>query len=103
MNTVATACFQFIPPWIRLAASMYVRILTDIDTHSAAKLYVPQVRRSGMAGARSWLYSGLDSIWELVDMYVISCQLSINRTVILSGAGPALRAVPCVVERSLHS
>src|SRR4051812_1062088 len=36
MKTVNTACFQSIPPWIRLAANIYVRMLTDIETHSAA-------------------------------------------------------------------
>src|ERR1700676_3713400 len=52
---VNTACFQFIPPWIKLAASMYVRMFTDIEIHSAAKLYVPQCRRSALAGAKSGL------------------------------------------------
>ncbi len=37
-KTVSSACFQFMPPSIKLAASMYVRMFTDIETHSAAKL-----------------------------------------------------------------
>src|SRR5581483_5448928 len=42
-------------------------MLTDIETHSAAKLYVPQVRRLMSLGARSGLYRGLDSICAEVD------------------------------------
>src|SRR5579862_7621796 len=45
-------------------------MFTDIEIHKAAKLYVPQCRRSALAGARSLLYKGLDSMrdcsWELV-------------------------------------
>ena len=40
-------------------------MFTDIEIHRAAKLYVPQCRRSAVAGARSSLYRGLDSIREL--------------------------------------
>jgi hypothetical protein len=34
-------------------------MLTDIEIHRAAKLYVPHVRRVLSLGARSWLYRGL--------------------------------------------
>src|ERR1700722_3218473 len=39
-------------------------MFTDIEIHRAAKLYVPQCRRSAVAGARSSLYRGLDSMRE---------------------------------------
>ena len=52
-------------------------MLTDIEIQSAAKLYVPQCLCPAFVGARSWLYSGLDS------MRARSCELS--RFVMSSG------------------
>src|ERR1017187_4329812 len=54
-RTVAIACFQFIPPAMRLDANMYVVTSIDIENHNAMKLYVPHVRCSGVVGARSAL------------------------------------------------
>src|ERR1051326_8421548 len=44
---VNSACCQLMPAPIKPDASMYVGMQCAIDTHSAASLYVPQVRRSG--------------------------------------------------------
>ena len=53
---VKMACHQFIPPSMRAAANMYVGMLTDKPTQSAATSYVPQVRSAIFVGARSSLY-----------------------------------------------
>src|SRR5438477_12849564 len=52
---VASAWLQLIPAPMSPDASMYVGMQCAIETHSAAKLYVPQVRCSGVVGARSLL------------------------------------------------
>src|SRR5438552_13079682 len=56
-------------------------MFTDIEIHRAAKLYVPQCRRSGLAGARSSLYKGLDSIQERREVVFIG--ISVHRPVVL--------------------
>jgi hypothetical protein len=57
---VKSAWLQLIPAPINPEASMYVGMQWAIEIQSAAKLYVPHVRCSGVVGARSLLYSRLD-------------------------------------------
>ncbi len=52
---VTSACFQFMPCAMSPDASMYVGMQCAIEIHSAAKLYVDQLRRAIGTGARSWL------------------------------------------------
>src|SRR5438128_11923229 len=52
---VPSAWRQLIPAPINPDASMYVGMQWAIEIHSAAKLYVPQVRCAGPVGARSLL------------------------------------------------
>src|SRR5829696_3167164 len=63
--TVKSACAQLIPAAINPAESMYVGMQWAMLIHSAAKLYVVQVRPDIGTGARSWLYSALRSIREV--------------------------------------
>src|SRR5438067_6688378 len=52
---VNSACHHDMPVATRPPASMYVGMQCAIEIHSAAKLYVDQLRRSLATGARSWL------------------------------------------------
>src|SRR3954451_6240614 len=54
-DTVSSPCHHVIPAAIRPEASVYVVMTIDSPTHSAARLYVPHVRRSTPVGARSLL------------------------------------------------
>src|SRR3954470_23193823 len=54
-DTVSRPCHHVIPAAIRPDASVYVVMTIDSPTHSAARLYVPHVRRSTPVGARSLL------------------------------------------------
>src|SRR3954447_1660304 len=67
--TVSSPCHQVMPAVIRPDASVYVVITIDSPTHSAARLYVPQVRCSGPVGVRS-LFDSCESAMVLV---LISC------------------------------
>src|ERR1017187_8794056 len=64
---VSSACHQFIPWIIRPLASVYVVITTLMPIQSAAMLYVLQVRRSGVVGARSGFQYGLSAIDPVSD------------------------------------
>src|SRR4051812_40544472 len=57
-NTVSTACHQFMPPSMRLDASMYVGMQADMLTHRAAIDQTDHVRWAGVVGARSAFDSG---------------------------------------------
>ena len=52
---VNSACHHDMPAAMSPAASMYVGMQCAIEIHSAAKLYVVQVRSATRTGARSWL------------------------------------------------
>src|SRR4051812_4875710 len=52
-DTVSSPCHHVMPAVINPDASVYVVITIDKPTHSAARLYVPHVRRSGPVGSRS--------------------------------------------------
>src|SRR5262245_49618181 len=58
---VRSACHQFIPLARSPPASMYVGMQCAMEIHSAAKLYVVQLRRAVGTGARSGEKSGLDA------------------------------------------
>jgi hypothetical protein len=55
IRMVSSACHQFIPVPMRPDAIMYVGMQWAIEIHSAAYVYVVQVRFSSVVGARSWL------------------------------------------------
>ncbi len=59
---VTIACHQVMPCAMSPDASVYVVMTTLMPIHSAAMLYVDQVRRSGAVGARSGFQSGLSEI-----------------------------------------
>ena len=59
--TVKSACHQFMPAAIKPPASVYVGMQWAIEIHSAAKLYVDQLRRDDGTGARSALNNGLSA------------------------------------------
>ena len=59
-ETVSNPCHHVMPAAISPEASVYVVITIDRPTHSAARWYVPHVRRSTPVGARS-LFDRCDS------------------------------------------
>src|SRR3954447_23710861 len=61
-ETVSRPCHHVIPAAIRPDASVYVVVTIERPIHSAAKSYVPQVRRLASVGARSPLDSGDSAI-----------------------------------------
>src|SRR5258706_733880 len=75
-KTVSTACPQFMPPSIRLDASMYVGMQADMLIQSAAMDQTDQVRWSRVVGARSALESA-----EAAVAFVVAVRLEVESTV----------------------
>ena len=61
-ETVSRPCHHVIPAAIRPEASVYVVVTIERPIHSAAKSYVPHVRRFASVGARSPFDSGDSAI-----------------------------------------
>jgi hypothetical protein len=85
-ETVSRPCHHVIPAAIRPDASVYVVVTIERPTHSAAKSYVPHVRRFASVGARSPFDSGDSAIDRSEWIVLMNSRLPLGLTPARQGA-----------------